>query len=468
MKEHAFAISCWIFLAFVALVPLAIVLGYLPGCYAMDNLGMDLLLVSLVVIGPVAMLSLLLGSRKKTKELEMAGESQMLWKKVLRTMIAATSALFMIGVLEMFGSEDVVVLPLLYAYCMAGVLVVMNLLRIQGRFQNSDEGFRKVKMAGRAVLLLSVSAAALVVVMMFLSRPTSTPKNEVMTQPQETMAQEEPSDDPDFYAGSIDLDPYFAMLPPMERSEAEAEWPLIPGIERASCLEFCQRDTCYCERLVLLIGSPKERPLLEWVNEYVRDYLDGIGYERLRMLKNPKDAAQIVDYYVGQARERIREERCRHDPDESGTITEQNALFVGVALQDEEICTFMTHTWYDQLSCGDGTKRSWYSVMRRTGRELKYQDFISEEDEDAFLDLLIANLRNHAGLWIDVAGSVDRNELLASMDGCALVEEGLVVYYHPYAIGCGADGQFNALIPYEDLLTVLRPDCPVKGLMTQI
>lgn len=464
MKAHAFAISCWIFLAFVALVPFAIFLGYLPGSYAMDNLGMDLLLVSLVGTGPVAMIALLLGSRGMTKKLEKGGNDQLLWKKVLRTMMMTLVALFMLSALEMAGDEDTLVLPLLFAYCVAGLLVVMNLFRMHGSFKNSVDAFRRARIARNIVLGLCVSSTVLVVVMMCSSRPKTVRQKEVLPATG-LMIPDVPFDDPDFYAGSIELDPYFAMLPSRMRSEDATEWPSIPGIERASCLEFCPVDTCYCKRLVLLIDSPKEKPLLEWVNEYVRDFLDDIGYERPRILRNPHDARQIADNYVAQAREMIKVERCKHDPEEADAITEQNALFVGVSLLSDEICTFMTHTWYDQMSCGDGTSRSWYSIMRRTGRELKFRDFISEENEEAFLDLLLANLRNRAGLWIEAGESIERDYLLSCMDGCALVEEGMVVFYHPYTIGCGADGQFNALIPYEDLLPVVRADCPVRDLM---
>lgn len=282
------------------------------------------------------------------------------------------------------------------------------------------------------------------------------------------VADEEPFWDPDFYDGNIDLHPYFAMIDPEDRSEEKAEWPSVPGGERASCLVFCPNDACYSRRMVLLVGSPQEKPLLEWVNEYVCSYMDCISEGGLKKLDAPKDARQIADHYVGYARKVFRAEKCMHDPDCANAITEQNALFVGVAMLSDDICTFMTHTWFDQLSCGDRTRRSWYSVMRDTGKELKYQDIISEDCKDAFIDLLLANLRNCVGLWTEEGDCVGRDELLSCMNGCALVEEGLVVYYHPYNIGCGAAGQFNALIPYGDLLKIIRQDSPVKDWILRI
>ena len=37
------------------------------------------------------------------------------------------------------------------------------------------------------------------------------------------------------------------------------------------------------------------------------------------------------------------------------------------------------------------------------------------------------------------------------MSGCALLKEGLIIYFHPYTIGQGAEGQFIAIIPYNIL-----------------
>ena len=44
------------------------------------------------------------------------------------------------------------------------------------------------------------------------------------------------------------------------------------------------------------------------------------------------------------------------------------------------------------------------------------------------------------------------------MNGRAMIREGLVIYYHPYEIGCGAEGQYNAVIPYSALKGLLYAD----------
>ena len=272
----------------------------------------------------------------------------------------------------------------------------------------------------------------------------------------------------DYYSGGFDLDPYFAMIDFRARTEEEACWPELRDFTRASCLEFCPADTCHSERMVLLLSNCHERPVVEWMNGYIYDIMHRMSFEEIKKLNDPKDARQLADYYVNQARSISRSRGCSHTPEEHDVINEQTALFMGMETVSDDICTFMTHSWYDMLSCGDCTKRSWHTVLRRTGEEVTLRDIIPEEQMNEFLVLVSSNLRNGEGLWREVTlegSNMDNSYLLDNMSGCALVDEGLVVYYHPYRIGCGADGQFNALIPYSDVLPLVKPDCPGHSLM---
>lgn len=45
-------------------------------------------------------------------------------------------------------------------------------------------------------------------------------------------------------------------------------------------------------------------------------------------------------------------------------------------------------------------------------------------------------------------------EWLLDCSGAAMTKNGLIVYYHAPEIGCYSDGQFNAVIPYEELKTL--------------
>lgn len=39
-------------------------------------------------------------------------------------------------------------------------------------------------------------------------------------------------------------------------------------------------------------------------------------------------------------------------------------------------------------------------------------------------------------------------ELISLADGCAIVDEGVMFYYRPYVVGCGAEGEFNLVLDY--------------------
>lgn len=273
-----------------------------------------------------------------------------------------------------------------------------------------------------------------------------------------------------FYQGDVELEPMFAYLQPRERDENEAYWPCFPpDVITESFLEFCSADTCHCERLVLILECLEEEPLLRWVNDYVFSYMRDRGYDRTVKLRHPVGARQMAVWYVEQGREQVLSRPCRHDPDEHDAITEQDALFVGNSMVSHDVVTFMTHQWYDMMSCGDCTARSWHTVLRESGKEILLGDVIRKECMDELSDLIPQYLRNASGLWKDVAVEADNvkgADLVKAMSGFALVEEGMVVYYHPYVIGCGADGQFNALIPYEVLLPLVKDGCPGRDLMS--
>ena len=42
--------------------------------------------------------------------------------------------------------------------------------------------------------------------------------------------------------------------------------------------------------------------------------------------------------------------------------------------------------------------------------------------------------------------SMTGEKLLQEADGAAIINEGLLIYYKPYKIGCGAEGQYNLVI----------------------
>lgn len=226
--------------------------------------------------------------------------------------------------------------------------------------------------------------------------------------------------------------------------------PAIPDLYHNSVIGYCKADTCWAERLLLALRCPEEEVLLQWlenhVNEECHECLNGYQFEEkvpLPHLTHIENAKQICDHYIKETKLRYDSKPCYMNPDEHSIPMEQNGIIITDVWQKDDICTFFESRWFDYLSCGDNTRKSYYSVDRKTGKVLELEDLIEIADTTAFEKLIYKHLDHEPQ-----AGHVG---LASVMDGCALIREGLIIYYYPYHLGCGADGQFYALIPYEEL-----------------
>ena len=166
-------------------------------------------------------------------------------------------------------------------------------------------------------------------------------------------------------------------------------------------------------------------------------------------------AKEICDYYIEVAKSSFKKEVsvCDH---EANLPLEQHGWMIADVWHKENYHTFLVSSWYDWSSCGDNTAFSYVTVDSSTGNGLVYDDFVNQSDEKKLENLLLKYLRNENGRWADDNVRVtmySKKSLLSQMDGCALLKEGLIIYYYPYTIGSGADGEFIAIIPYEVLKT---------------
>ena len=88
------------------------------------------------------------------------------------------------------------------------------------------------------------------------------------------------------------------------------------------------------------------------------------------------------------------------------------------------------------------------TVNKKTGKRLTTNDLVekygyssvSKELRNAFVKAKIERdaeieLHNFSG-----------RELIGLASGCAIVNEGMMVYYRPYIVGCGAEGEFNLIL----------------------
>ncbi len=252
------------------------------------------------------------------------------------------------------------------------------------------------------------------------------------------------------------------MINPHAREDRmdETFFPPVPDLYFKSCFELCPIDGCKAERAVLAISVPDDKKeLLAWVARKAHEFaVQSINDSTAHIdeINNLSSSKQICDYYIDKIRSHFRgyvssRLQCEESPNE------QFGRMIAPVWSKGNYCTFIVSDWYDYLSCGDNSKVSYVTVNSQTGKELTLLDIIEKQYLRPFSNLLLKYLTNNKGKWLDNtfyrdAVTVDTGlALIAKMDGCALLNEGLVVYFHPYTIGSGAEGQYNALIPYEEL-----------------
>lgn len=115
--------------------------------------------------------------------------------------------------------------------------------------------------------------------------------------------------------------------------------------------------------------------------------------------------------------------------------------------EDDSVATYLLEFSYDyHASCGCPSYADYISVDKSTGRILTSADlFCYIGPKTLYKRLLKA--------YIDATKSKNYKpsvysgeDLFNQADGVAIINEGMLIYYHPYTIGCGAEGQYNLII----------------------
>ena len=214
------------------------------------------------------------------------------------------------------------------------------------------------------------------------------------------------------------------------------------------------------------LRCPNESVCLDWTSNRIRRFADWCKNgpadtipETTSLYRKAHSYQDTCEHYINK----IADSRfVRSEPRDKSTYIEQFAVLLIDVHQTDKYVTMQEYTWYDCCSCGDNTTLSWYTIELRSGRQLSLSDIIDESQWQKFAYIMIQHLVNACGTpWLDhakVIRNCDLIDYLMQCDGCALVPEGVVVFYHPYNIGCGAEGQYNSLIPYDELKGMLIVD----------
>ena len=87
------------------------------------------------------------------------------------------------------------------------------------------------------------------------------------------------------------------------------------------------------------------------------------------------------------------------------------------------------------------------TIEKKSGRVLAFYDFFTKDHENEIELLLrqsyiLEQQKRGYDDYLAIDGLLDHSY----KNNCAKVKEGMLFYYHPYEIGCGADGQYNLII----------------------
>ena len=213
----------------------------------------------------------------------------------------------------------------------------------------------------------------------------------------------------------------------------------------------------------LAIRCPSQKHILRWASGRVKIFADwclnGPGDtipSIVPFYENPQSGKDIVNHYLRCITKGQQE--IMSEPSDTAIYYEQFAKLIVDAYRTDKYVTMQEYTWYDFGSCGDNTSRSWFT-LDKGGHVLELSDIIDEVRWQEFAYIMLRHLNSYIMPWFDYSRETrycDLVPLLNDRDGCALTPEGVVIYYHPYKIGCGAEGQYNALVPYNELEGMLK------------
>lgn len=246
-------------------------------------------------------------------------------------------------------------------------------------------------------------------------------------------------------------------------------FPPIEGLVHGSVYALCPKDTCFAEYAVLALRCPPIQPLLNWVadtvNTFVQECPIGNGlltYNDKQLdipVKHLKSDKAICDYNIGQLQHAYDNWHCTGKGDHN-ILNEQAGLLLADCWHTGNLYTFYRIDWYDWMSGGNNARESWWTVDATSGKLLGLSDFILPDKLDTLATLMMPRLINDKDSFILDQYPHKPEEytgVLQCANGCALIPEGLVLYFYPYNLGFGADGEYEAVIPYEELKGILKP-----------
>lgn len=181
------------------------------------------------------------------------------------------------------------------------------------------------------------------------------------------------------------------------------------------------------------------------------DGLDSKQAYRLLETNRPQNAQQMLDFgrrvfdlYTSQMKATKPESTYE-------TLPEGRLCLVGHKVYDKgDQATYLIEMSFDYNgSNGCPSMAHYLTIDKNTGKILQPEDVISKYGADKLKRLLYASYKKERvekGFDGDDAGEASPDVLLTSPDGCAIINEGVMFYYLPYNIGCGAEAEYHLIL----------------------
>lgn len=98
-------------------------------------------------------------------------------------------------------------------------------------------------------------------------------------------------------------------------------------------------------------------------------------------------------------------------------------------------------------SCGCPSSADYYTINKQSGEILNLSELLTQSKGADITALIRREYENEAKAKGFTPSDVTGRELLDKANGIAKINEGMILYFHPYNIGCGAEGQYNLMLP---------------------
>jgi len=160
---------------------------------------------------------------------------------------------------------------------------------------------------------------------------------------------------------------------------------------------------------------------------------------------------QIIDYFKN--RFNVFDKKYKARPNSEMKCLAFRVVIVACQqYQDQNLSTYMIQGSFDWNGSHGCPTYSKYITYDNKGKRLKYDDIFLPGSKKKVLPLLVNAYKSQ--LREDFAEYSWTIQDIG--DNVAIVKEGVLFYYEPYSIGCGAEGQYNLILKYEDLKGLMK------------